>query len=58
MTEADTPFGPYRNEQSVFLWFNEKGEVSKIEEMFDSAVMNDFLPKFRQYMAEKTQNGQ
>ena len=55
MTEADTPFGPYKNEQAVFLWFNEEGKVGKIEEMFDSAFMNDFLPKFQQYVAQESQ---
>ncbi|KAF2232859.1 hypothetical protein EV356DRAFT_560196 [Viridothelium virens] len=55
MAEADTPFGPYKNEQAVFLWLNEEGKVSKIEEMFDSAFMNEFLPKLQQYMAQKSQ---
>lgn len=51
---ANTPFMPYRNEQAVFLWFDESGEkVDKIEEMFDSAFMEDFLPKFQGYWAEK-----
>lgn len=44
---------PYHNEQAVCLWFNESGEINKIEEMFDNAFMNDFLPKFHDYMAQK-----
>lgn len=48
---ADTPFMPYHNEQAVFIWINESGEVSKIEEMFDSAFMADFMPRFQQHIA-------
>jgi hypothetical protein len=45
---------PYHNESAVFLWFDESGQkVEKIEEMFDSAFMEDFLPKFQGYWAEK-----
>lgn len=55
MTKADTPFGPYSNEQAVFLWFNEEGDkVEKIEEMFDSAFMAEFMPNFREYMAKQS----
>lgn len=46
---------PYHNEQAVFVWFDDNGQINKVEEMFDSAFMNDFMPKFRQYMAEKTE---
>lgn len=55
ITKADTPFMPYHNEQAVFVWFDDNGQINKVEEMFDSAFMNDFMPKFRQYMAEKTE---
>ncbi|KAI1635393.1 hypothetical protein F4809DRAFT_453304 [Biscogniauxia mediterranea] len=51
--KADTPFGPYTNEHALFLWFDETGQkVSKIEEMFDSDAMKDFLPKFERYTAQ------
>ena len=54
VTKADTPFGPYNNEHSLFLWFDETGEnVQKIEEMFDAVVMKDFLPKLEQYVAQQ-----
>jgi hypothetical protein len=40
----------------VFVWFDESGEnIAKIEEMFDAAFMDEFLPKFHHYMAEKMQ---
>lgn len=53
LTKADTPFGPYRNEHALFLWFNEIGDrVQKIEEMFDAVVMKEFLPKLDKYVAE------
>jgi len=54
MTKADSPFGPYQNEHSLFVWFDESGEkVQKIEEMFDNVVMNEFLPKIQAYVAEQ-----
>lgn len=56
VTNADTPVGPYANEHALFVWFSESGEeISRIEEMFDSAVMKDFLPKLGQYMADQGQ---
>ncbi|KAL1854847.1 hypothetical protein VTK73DRAFT_8684 [Phialemonium thermophilum] len=54
ITEADTPWGPYKNEHAMFLWFTEDGgKVKKIEEMFDRVVMEDLLPKIGQYMAQQ-----
>ncbi len=54
LTKADTPFGPYANEHSLFVWFDETGEkVQKIEEMFDAIVMQNFLPKLEKYKAEQ-----
>ncbi|KAG6003578.1 hypothetical protein E4U21_001865 [Claviceps maximensis] len=51
LTEADTPIGPYRNEQAVFLWFNSTGDkVQRLEELFDTAFMKEFVPKFTEYM--------
>ncbi|KAG5978948.1 hypothetical protein E4U55_005717 [Claviceps digitariae] len=53
LAEADSPFGPYRNEQAVFVWFNRTGDkVEKIEEMFDTVVMQEFMPKFKEYMRQ------
>lgn len=38
----------------MFVWFDESGEkINKLEEMFDSVVMRDILPKLEQYKAEK-----
>ncbi|KUL89561.1 hypothetical protein ZTR_04319 [Talaromyces verruculosus] len=53
---ADTPFGDFKwtNEYAVFLTFSEDGtQVSKLEEMVDTAFYKEFFPKFQQYMAEK-----
>jgi hypothetical protein len=53
VTKADTPFGPYKNEHALFLWFDESGEkVNKIEEMFDGLVMKEFLPKIMAHVAQ------
>ncbi len=49
-TTGDTPFGPYRNEQSVWIWINDNCEICKIEEMFDSAAMGQFQPKFLKHI--------
>lgn len=54
LTKADTPVGPYSNEHALFIWFDESGKkVQKIEEMFDSVVMKDILPKLEKYKAEQ-----
>ena len=56
LTKAQLPFGPYRNEHALFLWFNEsRTEVVKIEEMFDAVVMKEVLPKLDQYIAQQKQ---
>lgn len=56
VTDAESPFGPYHNEHSVFVWFDESGQqVKRIEEMFDQIFMNNFLPKLEKYIAEKEQ---
>ncbi|KAH8653813.1 hypothetical protein BX600DRAFT_440865 [Xylariales sp. PMI_506] len=55
ISNATTPFGPYRNEHALFLWFDESGEkVQRIEEMFDDAAMRDFQPKFEKYIAQQS----
>lgn len=49
LSKADSPWGPYSNEHALFLWFDESGEkVTKIEELFDTTVMNTFLPKIKE----------
>ncbi|KAF2118821.1 hypothetical protein BDV96DRAFT_642992 [Lophiotrema nucula] len=53
--KADTPFGPYNNEHALFLWFDESGNINKMEEMFDSAFMATFQPAFRDYLVSKQQ---
>ncbi|EEQ33884.1 hypothetical protein McanCB56680_006474 [Microsporum canis] len=51
ITTADSPFGPYKNEQACFVWFDESGEyVTRIEEMFDGVFMQNFLPKLEAYI--------
>nr|A0A4P8DJV0.1 RecName: Full=Monooxygenase dmxR10; AltName: Full=Dimeric xanthone biosynthesis cluster protein R10 [Cryptosporiopsis sp. 8999]QCL09101.1 DmxR10 [Cryptosporiopsis sp. 8999] len=53
---ADTPFGDFKwtNEYAVFLTFSEDGtQVSKLEEMVDTAFYKEFFPKFQKYMIEK-----
>ncbi|KAG6118808.1 hypothetical protein E4U13_008252 [Claviceps humidiphila] len=53
VADGDTPFGPYHNEQAVFLWFNSKGDkVDRIEELFDTAFMAEFKPKFKKWALE------
>ncbi|ORX99968.1 hypothetical protein BCR34DRAFT_606450 [Clohesyomyces aquaticus] len=45
-TKADTAFGPYENEQAVFISFDESGQkVNKIEEMNDTAFRKEWDPK-------------
>jgi hypothetical protein len=52
LAKADAPFGPYQNEHALFMWFDESREkVVKIEEMFDTVVMKETLPKLDQYLA-------
>ncbi|EFX02673.1 NAD-dependent epimerase [Grosmannia clavigera kw1407] len=47
-TTADSPWGPYQNEYALFLWFDKTGEkVQNIEELFDTIVMDTFLPKIQ-----------
>jgi hypothetical protein len=56
IAKADTPFGPYQNEHALFMWFDDAREkVVKIEEMFDTVVMKETLPKLDQYLARMKQ---
>ena len=49
--KADTSFGPYNNEQVVFISFDESGErVNKNEEMNDTAFRKEFDPKYYQHI--------
>jgi hypothetical protein len=51
-TKADTPAGPFHNEAAVFIWFDESGEkVAKLEEMMDSAVVKEVMPRLQPYLA-------
>jgi hypothetical protein len=53
---ADTPFEnlKWNNEYAVFLTFTEDGnQVVKMEEMVDTALFNEFFPKFQKYLAEQ-----
>nr|POE78409.1 austinol synthesis protein h [Quercus suber] len=54
VTKADSPVGPYANEHALFLWFDEHGtKVTRIEEMFDAAFMDGFLPKLHEHMRQQ-----
>nr|POE56462.1 hypothetical protein CFP56_33434 [Quercus suber] len=54
ITKADSPIGPYANEHALFLWFDDEGSrVTRIEEMFDAAFMDGFLPKLHEYMRQQ-----
>lgn len=51
LVKADTDFGPYENEQAVFIAFDESGEkVSKIEEMNDTAFRQAWDPKYYEHI--------
>ena len=58
VSKADTPFGDWTNEYAVFFTFDESGQhIAKIEEMVDSAFLNDFFPKFQNFLREQQQQG-
>lgn len=51
VVKADTPFAEYKNEQAVFLTFDESGEkVCRIEEMNDTAFRKDWDPKYYKHI--------
>ena len=53
---ATTVIGPYKMEMMIIMQFDEAGEkVVKMDEMMDSAYMNDFLAKFTAHMQAQTQ---
>ncbi|KAK5654597.1 hypothetical protein OQA88_7227 [Cercophora sp. LCS_1] len=59
VSKAKTPFGAWTNEYAVFFTFDESGEkIAKIEEMVDSAFLNDFYPKFQNYLRQQQQQQQ
>ncbi|KAK1751363.1 hypothetical protein QBC47DRAFT_307862 [Echria macrotheca] len=59
VSKGKAPFGPWTNEYAVFFTFDESGEkIVKIEEMVDSAFLNDFYPKFQNYLREQQQQTQ
>lgn len=46
-TDADLPFGEYRNEHVFVFWFTEDGKkMSRVDDMMDSAFMLDLQGKF------------
>lgn len=56
VSKADTPFGDWTNEYAVFFTFDESGQhIAKVEEMVDSAFLNDFFPKFQIFLREQQQ---
>ena len=55
MSKGNLPWGPWELEYSAFITFSEAGDkVARLEEMLDSAFLQDFGPKFRQYMEAQT----
>lgn len=47
------PWGPWQLEYAMFITFSEAGDkVAVLEEMLDSAFLQDFGPKFAQYLEE------
>lgn len=54
ISKGDTPFGNWTNEYAVFITFDEsRRKIIKIEEMVDSAFMNEFFPKFQDYLRQQ-----
>ncbi|WPA99640.1 uncharacterized protein RHO25_004258 [Cercospora beticola] len=53
LSESQTPFGLFKNEHAIFLYFDASGEyVDRIEEMFDALAMKEALPKISAYVAK------
>jgi hypothetical protein len=49
--KGDAPFGDWDVESVIFLTFSAAGDrVAKIEEMMDSAKMQELLPKVGKYI--------
>ncbi|KAH8703355.1 hypothetical protein BGW36DRAFT_422918 [Talaromyces proteolyticus] len=54
LSKGELPWGPWEMEYSVFITFSEAGDqVAALEEMMDSAVLQEFAPKFAQHMHAK-----
>ncbi|PCG92023.1 Hypothetical protein PENO1_090780 [Penicillium occitanis (nom. inval.)] len=54
ISKGSTPFGDWTNEYAVFITFDEsRQKITKIEEMVDSAFMNEFFPKFQDYLRQQ-----
>ena len=53
-SSAETPIGPFGCDMAFFLTFTEDGkQVTKIEEMLDSAYSMDFYGRLQKYLAEQ-----
>ncbi|KAJ6083564.1 hypothetical protein N7467_007699 [Penicillium canescens] len=53
LSKGALPWGPWQLEYAVFITFSEAGDkVAVLEEMLDSAFLQDFGPKFAQYLDE------
>nr|A0A411PQL6.1 RecName: Full=Monooxygenase AgnL5; AltName: Full=Agnestins biosynthesis cluster protein L5 [Paecilomyces divaricatus]QBG38883.1 hypothetical protein [Paecilomyces divaricatus] len=51
LSTGTLPWGPWELEYSVFITFSEAGDqVAVLEEMMDSAFLQEFGPKFGQYL--------
>lgn len=52
-SKAQSLIGPYNNEYTILLYFNEAGDkVKKIVEFVDSAYSKDFFTRLRAHMAK------
>jgi hypothetical protein len=50
-SKGNLPWGLWEMEYSVFITFSEAGDkVARVEEMMDSALLQDFGPKFSEYL--------
>jgi hypothetical protein len=53
LSKGTLPWGPWQLEYSVFITFTEAGDkVAVLEEMMDSAFLQDFGPKFAQFLED------
>ena len=55
ISKGKLPWGPWDLEYSVFITLSDAGnKVARLEEMMDPAFLQDFGPKFRQYIEYQT----
>ncbi|GIJ86546.1 hypothetical protein Asppvi_005435 [Aspergillus pseudoviridinutans] len=53
VSKGNLPWGDWNLEYSAFVTFTEDGEkVAKVEEMLDTAFLQDFRPKYEKYLQD------